>query len=254
MQTAMTGAIHTAPDEPLPDHPAYLAPGRLIDSDHPAIRARAAAVTAGAADDRQRAVRLFYHVRDGWRYDPFNFRLTARHHTASAVLAADHGYCITKAVLLSALARAAGIPSAVGLADVTNHLTSEKLTRQMGGSTLFVDHGFSLLKVDGRWVKAAPAFNIELCERFGVAPTDFDGRSDAILQEFDARGRRHMEYLRHHGAWSDLPFDKVEHDFRVAYAGSELMRVATAADEAAGARPVSDGNDPFSGPAGGRPA
>lgn len=251
MEAGMTGTIHLAPDAPLPDHPVWLAPGRLIDSAHPAIRARAAAVTAGAADDREKAVRLFYHVRDGWRYDPFNFRLTARHHTASTVLAAEHGYCITKAVLLSALARAAGIPSAVGLADVTNHLTSEKLTRQMGGSTLFVDHGFSLLKVDGRWVKSAPAFNIELCERFGVAPTEFDGRSDAILQEFDARGRRHMEYLRHHGTWSDLPFDKVERDFRAAYAGSELMRVATAAEAGGETEPA--GDDPFASPARGTP-
>jgi transglutaminase-like putative cysteine protease len=239
----MTEAIHTAPDEALTDHPAYLRPGRFIDSADPAIRARAQSVVDGAADEREKAVRLFYHVRDGWRYDPFTFSLTPEHHTASTVLAVDYGYCITKAVLLSALARSVGIPSAVGLADVTNHLTSEKLTRQMGGSTLFVDHGFSLLHIDGRWVKAAPAFNIELCERFGVAPTEFDGRADAILQEFDAHGRRHMEYLRHHGAWSDLPFEKVERDFHAAYAGSDLIRQATAApvDRKAGAAE----NDPF---------
>lgn len=242
----MTGVIHTAPDEPLTDHPAYREPGRLIDSDHPAIRERAALVVDGASGDREKAVRLFYHVRDGWRYDPFDIRLTPGHHTASTVLTAASGYCITKAVLLSALARAAGIPSAIGLADVTNHLTSEKLTRQMGGSTLFVDHGFSLMRIDGRWVKAAPAFNIELCERFGVMPTEFDGRSDAILQEFDARGRRHMEYLRHHGTWSDLPFDKVVRDFHEAYLGSGLIRDATA-----GTGRLADGikdDDPFATP------
>ncbi len=239
----MIEVVHTAPGDPLGDHPAYRAPGRLIDSDHPAIGARAASIVAGAADDREKAIRLFYHVRDGWRYDPFNFRLTPEHHTASAVLGVDYGYCITKAVLLSALARAVGIPSAIGLADVTNHLTSEKLTRQMGGSTLFVDHGFSVLKIDGAWVKAAPAFNIELCERFGVAPTEFDGTADAILQEFDARGRRHMEYLRHHGSWSDLPFDKVERDFHAAYAGSELMRAAKAEGE--GAATAAQADEPF---------
>lgn len=247
----MTEVIHTAPDEPLPDHPAYRHPGRLIDSDHPAIRERAAQVIGGASADREKAVRLFYHVRDGWRYDPFAIRLTPGHHTASTVLSASSGYCITKAVLLSALARAAGIPSAIGLADVTNHLTSEKLTRQMGGSTLFVDHGFSLLRIDGQWVKAAPAFNIELCERFGVMPTEFDGRSDAILQEFDARGRRHMEYLRHHGAWSDLPFDKVVRDFHEAYPGSALIRDATAGS---GPSPDDAGDDdPFAATAWPRP-
>jgi transglutaminase-like putative cysteine protease len=241
----MTELVHVAPGDALGDHPAYLAPGRLIDSDHPVIRARADAIVAGTADDREKAVRLFYHVRDGWRYDPFNFRLTPEHHTASTVLGVDHGYCITKAVLLSALARAVGIPSAIGLADVTNHLTSEKLTRQMGGSTLFVDHGFSVLKIDGVWVKAAPAFNIELCDRFGVAPTEFDGTGDAILQEFDARGRRHMEYLRHHGSWSDLPFDKVERDFHEAYAGSDLIKAAKA--EGQGGATSAPADDPFGG-------
>ena len=35
--------------------------------------------------------------------------------------------------------------------------------------------------IDGRWVKAAPAFNIELCARFGVRPTEFDGVGDALI-------------------------------------------------------------------------
>jgi transglutaminase-like putative cysteine protease len=135
-------------------------------------------------------------------------------------------------VLLAAAARAVGIPSGIGLADVTNHLTSERLTRMMGGNTLFVDHGYAVLRVDGKWLKAAPAFNRELCDRFGVTPTEFDGRHDAILQEFDAKGRRHMEYKAYHGTWSDLPFEKIDRDLRNAYAGSELIRQADAMEAA----------------------
>lgn len=234
----MADVIHTPAGEAMAAGAAYRDPGRFIDSDHPAIKARAEEVVAGAKDDREKAVRLYYHVRDGWRYDPFAIHLTPEHHTASTVLAAQQGYCITKAVLLAALARAAGIPSAVGFADVTNHLSSEKLTEHMGGSTLFVDHGFAVLNIDGRWVKAAPAFNIELCRRFDVSPTEFDGTEDAILQEFDARGRRHMEYVRHHGNWSDLPFAKIVADFQDAYGGTPMM-------EGIAAEP--DKDDPFAG-------
>jgi transglutaminase-like putative cysteine protease len=232
--------LHVPAGADLGSDPAYLQPGRFVDSDHPAIRAFAEEAIGSATSDRDKAVALFYRVRDGWRYDPFQFRLTPDFHTASTVLEAPAGYCITKAVLLAALARAVGIPSAVGLADVTNHLSSEKLTRAMGGSTLFVDHGFALLKIDGRWVKAAPAFNIELCRRFGVSPTEFDGTADAILQEFDASGRKHMEYLRHHGSWPDLPFDKIERDFHEAYAGTELI-----ANSAPEATRKADADDPF---------
>lgn len=218
------------PADRLPElAPAYREPGRFIDSGDAAVRQFAEATVAGAGDDVERGVRLFYRVRDGWRYDPFDLTLTPHAHTASTVLAAPSGYCVTKAVLLAALARAVGIPSAIGLSDVSNHLSSERLTRAMGGSTVFVDHGYTLLHLGGRWVKAAPAFNIELCQRFGVRPTEFDGRSDAILQEFDAAGRKHMEYLRHHGTWSDLPYERLEQDLIAAYPDSALIRNATGA-------------------------
>ena len=87
----------------------------------------------------------------------------------------------------------------------------------MNGTDVFVWHGYVEFLLDDRWVKATPAFNIELCERFGVLPTEFDGRSDAIFQPYDAKQRRHMEYVKDHGVWSDLPYDKVEADFRALY-------------------------------------
>jgi transglutaminase-like putative cysteine protease len=78
-------------------------------------------------------------------------------------------------------------------------------------------HGWSALFLDGRWVKAAPTFNIELCDKFDVLPTEFDGKSNALFQEFDKRGRKHMEYLRDHGIWSDFPYEKVIADFKAFY-------------------------------------
>jgi hypothetical protein len=85
------------------------------------------------------------------------------------------------------------------------------------GSTYFMHHGYAVLYLDGQWVKAAPAFNIQLCDRFHVRPTEFDGRADAVFQEYDARDRRHMEYVKDHGMWSDFPYDKVAADFRAFY-------------------------------------
>jgi transglutaminase-like putative cysteine protease len=209
--------IHTpAGSWPIPG-PEYLAGGRFIDSGHPAVCRFAGEVTAGARSDVEKAVALFYRVRDGWRYDPFCLRLTAEHHKASNVLSERSAYCVTKAILLSALARASGIPSALGLADVENHLSTGRLKERMGGRTLFLHHGYALLHLDGQWVRAAPVFNIELCRRFGVRPVEFDGRGDAVLQEYDARNRHHMEYRRDHGYFSDFPIERVFADLRAAY-------------------------------------
>ena len=175
------------------------------------------AATRGATNDIERAVRLFYQVRDGIRYDPYTVGLIPEMYKASHVLLVGRGFCLPKTNLLAACARAVGISAAIGLADVKNHLCTEKLRRAMGGKDRFLHHGYALLYVDGRWVKAAPAFNIELCEKFGVLPTDFDGRSDALLQPIDARGKKHMEYLVDHGFFADFPFERVIGDFKAYY-------------------------------------
>lgn len=213
----MDALIHTAPpSKPVPG-PEYLQPTRFLDWDTPSVKDFAAAATGEARADIDKATRLFYAVRDAIRYDPFAVRSVAEGYIASRVLAAGRAYCIPKAILLAAAARAAGIPAAIGLSDVVNHLTTEKLKARMGGQTLFIHHGYAVLYLEGRWIKAAPAFNIELCERFHVRPTEFDGRSDAVFQEYDALDRRHMQYVKDSGVWSDFPFEKVIADFRALY-------------------------------------
>jgi transglutaminase-like putative cysteine protease len=197
--------------------PVYLESTRFFDCATESIGRFAHDAVGGETSDIGKAVKLFYAVRDGWRYDPFAMRLTPDSYIASNVLRAKSAYCIPKAILLVAAARAAGIQAAIGLSDVVNHLTTEKLKERLGGLTYFMHHGYAVVYLAGQWVKAAPAFNIELCDRFGVRPTEFDGRSDALFQEFDTSNRRHMEYVKDHGVWSEFPFEKVMGDFRGFY-------------------------------------
>src|SRR5687767_4242722 len=101
----------------------YLRPSACIDSDAPAVRAFTARVTEGATTTRERAVRLFYAVRDEIRYDPYGVVLTEDGLRATNVLERGRGFCIAKAIVLAAGARAVGIPARLGFADVRNHLT-----------------------------------------------------------------------------------------------------------------------------------
>ncbi|MBI4290065.1 MAG: transglutaminase family protein [Betaproteobacteria bacterium] len=209
--------VHTPPGVIPEPGPAYLESTYYLDWKTESVRRFAEKTVAGEQSDIGRAVKLFYAVRDDWRYDPFAIRLIPETYVASYVLTAKSAYCIQKANLLAALARAVGICAAIGLSDVVNHLTTEKLRKRMGGTNLFRYHGYTVLYLDGKWVKAAPAFNLGLCQRFGVVPTEFDGHSDAIFQEFDASNRRHMEYVEDHGMWSDFPYELVDKDFRAYY-------------------------------------
>jgi transglutaminase-like putative cysteine protease len=193
----------------------YLGSGRFIDSAHPAVIDFSRKNSKGKSE-RERAVSLYYAVRDAIRYNPFLDLRSDAVFTASAVLAAGEGFCIGKAALLAAGARAAGIQARVGFADVKNHLTSPRLTETMG-SDLFVFHGYAELHLDGRWVKATPAFNLALCSKFRVKPLEFDGRDDSIFHPFDEDNRRHMEYLRSRGSYADVPVQEIQHAFREAY-------------------------------------
>ncbi len=146
---------------------------------------------------------------------------------ASTVLGQDYGWCVPKAVLLAAACRAAGIPARLGFADVRNHLSTARMREAMA-TDLFLWHGFVDMWLDGQWVKATPAFNIELCERFGLLPLEFDGRADSIYHPFDRAGNRHMEYVRQRGTFDDLPLAQITEDFRRVY-GSALFDTAAQA-------------------------
>jgi transglutaminase-like putative cysteine protease len=204
---------------------------QFVDSDHPDVIAFAEEATAGATTDREKAVALFYAVRDGIRYDPYVISSDGPDaYRASTVLRNKVSYCIPKSVLLCAAARAVGLTARLGFADVRNHLNSPKLRERLGGTDLFVWHGYTEFLLEGRWVKVTSAFNIELCDRFGVLPLEFDGEHDALLHPFTADGRHHMEYVRERGSFDDLPLDEILEEFRVTYPG--MFGAAPADDDA----------------------
>ena len=190
--------------------------GRYLDSDAPDLIHFAHAATADATVELDKILALFHAVRDGIVYDPYVDMSDPANFRASAVLKAGRGFCVGKAALLAASARAIGIPARVGYADVRNHLTSRRLY-ELVKTDVFVWHSYADIHLAGRWVKATPAFDLALCERAGVKPLEFDGRSNSLFHPFDRAGRRHMEYLDDRGTFDDVPFDAIQVDFRRVY-------------------------------------
>jgi transglutaminase-like putative cysteine protease len=200
----------------------YLEATDIIDSDHSAIRAYVEDKLGGMWDPVEKAVRLYYAVRDDIWYDPYYPFYRAEHYRASNVLKARRGFCIPKVSLLCAAARASGIPARAGFATVRNHLATRQLLEYMG-SDIFTYHGFAELFLEGKWVKATPAFNRELCEKHSVAPLEFHGREDSIFQPYSTDKKKFMDYLEFHGTYPDIPVAQIVDAFKKTYGDERVL-------------------------------
>lgn len=198
-----------------------LAPAYFVNSDHAEIVESANAIADGISDHAQIAERFFYAVRDGFRYDPYNVEVERSAYRASDIIHQSSTWCVPKSIVLTAYARALGIPARLGFSDVRNHLTSEKLSQQMG-TDVFAWHGYSELWLNDRWVKLSTAFNKDLCDKFGVMPLEFDAIKGALMHPFDQSGRRHMEYVLDRGIYLDLPLAEMFISFADVYPGWEV--------------------------------
>ncbi len=184
----------------------FLKSTEFLDSDEVSVRHFALSNTAGVSTDTEKAVKLYYAVRDGFQYDPYVLDLRREGLTASRLLTRTRGYCVEKAVLLAASARAVGIPSRLSFYIVRNHIATDRLEKVLEKDYL-VFHGAAEMLLEGEWRKATPAFNKKLCDFLGVEPLEFDGTQDSIFQEFDKSGNVFMEYLHDYGAFDDLPYE-----------------------------------------------
>lgn len=190
------------------DHNENLQPTQYMDFGHPEVQAFIQQHTKPSQTNLENAIQLYYAVRDQIRYDPYTYSYEPDSFKASSVLNTGSGWCVPKAILYAACTRAIGIPTRLGYADVRNHLSTAKM-RAMMKTDIFYWHGYASLFLNDKWVKATPAFNIELCKKFGLKTLEFDGEEDSIYHPFDLEGRQHMEYLNDRGTFADFPFQQM---------------------------------------------
>jgi len=194
----------------------HLQPTPIIDSDHESVQSFTYRHADHSSNPKDQAIRLYYAVRDTIRYNPYRFDLSVNHLKASYTLEAKESWCVPKAVLLAACCRAMGIPARVGFADVRNHLSTKQMREQMK-TDVFNWHGYTIIHLNGKWVKATPAFNIELCKKFCFRTLDFDGQHDSIYHPFDLSGNKHMDYILFRGEYDDVPLEEMRESIMALY-------------------------------------
>jgi transglutaminase-like putative cysteine protease len=186
----------------------YLKATPTIDCDNRSIREEAWNLTKGANDIPGKAKNLFYWVRDEIRYNPLVPLEILEGYRASETLKRGEGFCVEKAAVLAALARAVAIPARLHFADIRNHLVSSRLLEIMG-TNLFSYHGYTELYIFGKWVKVTPAFDLKMCQEHRIIPVEFDGRNNALFQSHNCDGKLHIEYVKDHGYQIDVPVEEI---------------------------------------------
>lgn len=188
--------------------------GRLTEAteflDHTSPQVREFVRTAapgGVPTDVDWAVALYYAVRDKILYEVYGTDLSRLGLRASAVVEQGSGFCVHKSIVYAAAVRAVGIPSRIIVAEVQNHLASDRLKELVGGD-IFV-HFLTSVYLGDRWVRATPVFNRTLCHLYRISPLEFDGRSDSTDHPFDQTGKERMKFLRTLGEFEDLPYERV---------------------------------------------
>jgi transglutaminase-like putative cysteine protease len=199
------------------DFQAYLKPTEFLDFDKKRVKQKALDITKNKKTNKEKAVALFYWVRDQIKYNMYSYLPQYKSNLkASTTLRRGYGFCMSKAVLLSTLARAVGIPAKVHMVDIKNHKAPDWVEDFMGSKN-FHCHGYSEMYLDGNWVKATPVFDKKTCQKAGYPLVEFDGVHDAMLSKYDKDGNLFVEYIGDWGNYQDVPIKKIQEIFKEKY-------------------------------------
>ncbi|WP_103867462.1 transglutaminase family protein [Aquimarina sp. I32.4] len=194
----------------------YLASSYFFDFDSDEIQNLITEFKTDSLSDKEKTKRLYIKVRDSWRYDPYNFRLSKENFKASKITLKAKGHCIEKSIILIACLRALKIPARLHLGKVKNHIGVEKLTKKFGTNEL-TPHGMVNVYLNNKWLKLSPAFNKSMCKICNVSPLEFDGENNSFLQEFNNQGNLFMEYLDDYGHFEDVPLEFIRNNVKAHY-------------------------------------
>lgn len=188
------------------DHSKYVEPTYFFDYTTVTIQKLVAEFKNSSMSDVDKAIAMYTKIRDGWLYFPYYFSFSKENFKASIIAQKDEGHCLEKSILLIACLRALSIPARLQLAKVKNHIAVDRLVEKFGTNEM-TPHAMVNVCLDDTWLKISPAFNKELCTLCNVDVLQFDGKNDAVFQEFDKEGGNFMEYLEEYGHFADVPIE-----------------------------------------------
>ncbi len=161
---------------------SFLMPTKYCNCTNKKVKLLAAQITLGKKNDTERAVALFYWVRDNIAYTFGSWQKKSSH-----ILKQGRGMCTNKAVLLVALLRSINIPAGFGRMEVLGQeyfgtVTLEEFKPIISKKSV---HYFVYIFLNNSWIKIDPSADISLARKIGyfnpqAELVDWDGKNDAM--------------------------------------------------------------------------
>lgn len=164
----------------------YLAATSLCDCDNPWLRKKAEEIIRGATTPKEKALRIFYFVRDNIR-----FSMAFSRSKASQILQQGYGECLTKTNAHVALLRAAGIPARMRWvmvqSKVLRGLVADFLLRSIASEA---SHFWAECYLGDRWISCEAFLDKPLYKgmlkqglitREQIPTIDWDGENDLVI-------------------------------------------------------------------------
>ena len=193
----------------------FVVPTKLIDSQNPAIIAKAGELTTNVVQVEDKAKYIFYFVRDNIHYN-FRAKFDEEEYLASNILKKARGFCTQKAILFCALARSCGIPAGIHFYDIVDYTLPKRIVKIMRTRTLY-HHGITALYLNGNWYKYDATLDIHMMKKNHLYPVEFNPNKNCLMNKKTPSDGRHIEYVRDHGLFTDVSFEEIMSWFKQGY-------------------------------------
>lgn len=161
----------------------FLKPTKYCDSDNKDIKNILYEILGNIKDDKEKAIKLFYWVRDNILY-----RVGYWNRMATDTLKEGSGTCTNKANLLVSFFRSIGIPAGYGVMSVMGkeYFGPIMLPKFKSWVSEKSTHVFCYVYIDNSWIKCDPSDDYLLSKKtndfnYTTKLVEWNGHSDAIL-------------------------------------------------------------------------
>lgn len=206
-----------------PRSAGVLAATSVIDHEHPLVRDTTLQLIDGRSTPVDRMTTLFRWVRDEIAYDMAPDLSDRGSWRASDTIGRGWGFCQQKAVLLTAMARAAGVPAVLAYQSVIEHRLPDRFEVYLPEKRMR-PHGLSAVWIDGRWQQLDPSLHREMCDRRGLQLVEWVPGENALLPQLDLAGQPHCTIEEDLGMYDDLPDHIVAATMALSFLHTEEFR------------------------------